>query len=32
LLVGAGHETLATRLRSLQDITPFLTAILTGSG
>ena len=32
LLVGAGHETLATRLRSLQDITPVLTATLTGSG
>jgi bisphosphoglycerate-independent phosphoglycerate mutase (AlkP superfamily) len=30
LLVGAGHQDLAPRLRSLQDVTPALRAVLTG--
>jgi 2,3-bisphosphoglycerate-independent phosphoglycerate mutase len=28
LLVGAGHQTMASRLQSLQDVTPFVKAIL----
>lgn len=30
LLIGAGHQALASRLRSLQDVTPALKGILTG--
>jgi bisphosphoglycerate-independent phosphoglycerate mutase (AlkP superfamily) len=30
LLVGAGHQDLAPRLQSLEDITPALKAVLTG--
>jgi 2,3-bisphosphoglycerate-independent phosphoglycerate mutase len=32
LLVGAGHQELAPRLRSLQDVTPSLKAMLTSDG